>query len=67
MVAETTGTMDSHHTMDFNLVETVSKQFDVDLQTLYAQAAKSHMEVNKQKHNHWRPPSEEHTITDVTC
>ena len=53
---ETTSMMDTHSFMKFNLLDSVCEQFDVDLDTLYAQVAKHHTEANKEKHNHWRPP-----------
>ena len=56
MVTETISTMDTHSSADFDLMDSVCEQFNVDRDTLYAQVTKHHMEVNKEKHNHWRPP-----------
>ena len=41
---------------DSTLVDNVCDYFDTDLDTLYVRVANHHMEENKKKHNHWKPP-----------
>ena len=53
---ETTGTMDDHSLMGFNLADSVCEQFNVGIDTLYAQVAQHCTEANMEKHNHWQPP-----------
>ena len=55
-VTETTCSTNTHSSMNFKLLDTVCKQFNVDLDTLYAQVAQQHTEANREKHNHWQPP-----------
>ena len=53
---EPTDTSDTPDSSDLDLIDTVCEHFDVDIDTLYAHAVKHHTEVNKEKHQHWKPP-----------
>ena len=47
-VTETTASTNTHISMDFNLLDTVCEQFNVDINTLYAQVAQHHTARSKQ-------------------
>ena len=45
----------SHNKEEHDQIDSVCNQFDVDLETLYAHAAKHCTDVNKGKRMHWKP------------
>jgi len=44
--------------LDIDLIDNVCQTYEVTLDTLYAQTASWHMEANKDKHQHWKPPKQ---------
>lgn len=53
---EPTDTLDTLGSMDLDLIDTVCNHFDINIDTLYAHAAKHCTEANKEKHLHRKPP-----------
>ena len=49
-------TPEPHNEEELDFIDNVCTQFDVDLETLYAHAAKCHTDANKERHQHWKPP-----------
>ena len=45
-----------HDGEEIDFIASICNQFDVDLETLYAHAAKCCTEANKERHMHWKPP-----------
>ena len=53
---------------ELDFIDSVCNQFDVDLETLYAHAAKWHTDVNKKRHKHWKPPKGSTLpLSDIQC
>ena len=45
-----------HDGEELDFIDSICNQFDVDLETLNAHAAKHHTAPNKERHMHWKPP-----------